>query len=74
MANGDLLRFLYSFFGLLVGTIFMIAGTLLFLKGVVETKGKAEAQLSHVRITFHDVAPGLGLAILGVVVIFVTRF
>ena len=73
MSDAEVLRFWYSFLGLVVATLFLLAGLFLVRRGVHRGKGKAEARLGKARITFVDVAPWLALAILAVVVVFLTR-
>jgi hypothetical protein len=65
------LQFLYSFFGLMIGAVFMAGGICLFLRGVLKSGG-SKVQIGPFH--FSGTAPGLGFAFLGFAVIYFTRF
>lgn len=73
MRNGDFLRFVYGVMGLAIGAASIFAGLYLFLRGVVHAGGKGVVRFGPVSVDFRDVAPGVLFAVLGVMVIYLTR-
>ena len=73
MVDEDVLRFIYSVLGLTTGAASIFAGLHLFLRGVVYGRGKGELRLGPAKIDFNDIAPGILFAMLGVMVIYLTR-
>jgi hypothetical protein len=66
-------QFVYSMVGLGVGLVCVSLGVILLLHGVSGATGWV-VQLLGLRSSLSDAAPGVVLAVIGVVVIFVTRF
>ena len=73
MPDGDFLRFLYGVLGLAIGAASIFAGLYLLLRGVVFAAGTGTVRLGPVRLDFRDVTPGALFAVLGVLVIYLTR-
>jgi hypothetical protein len=65
-------RFLYSVFGLFVGSGFMVAGLSLFLHGVLPSTRQSVIRVGP--LEFRGSAPGLAFAFLGAAIIYLTRF
>ncbi len=66
-------HFLYSIFGFIIGIFCVIAGVILFLHGAISNTSWTTKILS-LEIELTDQAPGLAFGILGLLIIFVTRF
>ena len=67
------LHAIYSIAGLVLGLAFALLGVVLLLHGVAGTAGWV-VQVLGLKSSLSDAAPGVVLAVIGVVVVFVTRF
>jgi len=66
-------HFYYSIIGFVIGLLCVIAGVILFLHGVVsDTSWITKILTLETKLT--DKAPGVGFAIIGLLVIFISRF
>lgn len=72
MIDSTPFRFLYSCLGLFVGSGFMLAGLLLFLRQITTPRRSWAIKIGP--FTISNAAPGLGFAFLGALVIWFTRF
>jgi hypothetical protein len=66
-------QFIYSMFGLLVGLLLALAGVVLFLRGVSGASSWTTSVLG-LQSEVTDAAPGTILFLVGVVIVFLTRF
>jgi len=73
MPDGNFLRFLYGVLGLAIGAASIFAGLYLLLRGVGFATGQGAVRLGPVRLDFRDLTPGVLFAVLGVLVIYLTR-
>ena len=73
MPDGNFLRFLYGVLGLAIGAASIFAGLYLLLRGVRYAAGQGTVRIGPLRIDFRHVTPGVLFAVLGVMVIYLTR-
>ena len=66
------LRFIYSCFGLFVGTGFMVSGVFLFVRRISLPKKTWVMRIGPFVVS--DAAPGIAFAFLGAIFIWMTRF
>ncbi len=66
-------NFIYSLFGLVVGILCLFGGIILFLKGVTE-KANWTIKILNIESNISETPVGLGLFIVGLIIIFITRF
>jgi hypothetical protein len=67
------LSFIYAMAGLVLGLACALLGVVLFFHGVAGSSGWV-VELLHLQITLSDAAPGVVLFVVGLAVVFVTRY